>query len=252
MAGIKISALPAATSAVGTDVFPADQSGPVTRKISFSQVATLFNTNFVQLNPSSNQIITTNSLSLAAGNVLTTLGTFSSGSAAGGISGSFKAFATTAATGGTLFTAANNAGNFENVLTNASTAAARTWTLPDATGTIALTVTTGGLIAVSVAGTTQALSAGNAYIFNNLGATTGTLPLSGLSTIGDVIKIKGRSGAAWIIQANPGQIIIYGSVASSAAGTATSAAGTDSIQLMYISANAWSVDWALSSGIVLT
>lgn len=44
MAGIKISALPAAASAQLTDVFPADQDpGPVTRKISLSQVQTLFN-----------------------------------------------------------------------------------------------------------------------------------------------------------------------------------------------------------------
>jgi hypothetical protein len=41
--------------------------------------------------------------------------------------------------GSLALTGANNAGNFANILTNASTAAARTWTLPDATGTIALT-----------------------------------------------------------------------------------------------------------------
>src|SRR6266481_4105598 len=46
MAGIKISALPAATVAQLTDVFPADQTpGPVTRKIDLSQVLTLFQSN---------------------------------------------------------------------------------------------------------------------------------------------------------------------------------------------------------------
>ena len=59
MAGIKISSLPAASSANLTDVFPADQTGPLTtRKVSLSQVATLFNTNFVQLAPSGIQTIT--------------------------------------------------------------------------------------------------------------------------------------------------------------------------------------------------
>ena len=109
----------------------------------------------------------------------------------------------------------------------------------------------GGLTAVSVSGTSQAMVAGRAYIFNNAAATTGTLPTSATSVIGDVIKVKGRSSAAWIIQANTSQVIKLGSVSSSAAGTATSAAGSDSIQLMYVAANEWSADWALSSGIVL-
>jgi len=109
----------------------------------------------------------------------------------------------------------------------------------------------GGLTAVSVSGTTQAMVAGRAYIFNNAAATTGSLPTSASSVIGDIIKVKGRSSAAWIIQANTGQTITYGDTSSSTAGTATSALGSDSIQLMYVAANVWSIDWALSSGIIL-
>jgi len=95
--------------------------------------------------------LTLNSAQLAtfSNNVNATVGQFSSGSSAGGVAGSFQAFATTAALGSTSLTAANNAGNFANVLTNASTAAARTWTLPDATGTIAL----GGSTIPSITGT---------------------------------------------------------------------------------------------------
>ena len=49
MPGIEISALPAATSANLTDVFPSDQlPGPVTRKISLQQVLDLFSDNFVE------------------------------------------------------------------------------------------------------------------------------------------------------------------------------------------------------------
>lgn len=53
--------------------------------------------------------------------------------------GKFKAYAPTTALGSVSLIAANNAGNFDNLLTHASTSAIRTWTLPDATGTIALT-----------------------------------------------------------------------------------------------------------------
>lgn len=109
----------------------------------------------------------------------------------------------------------------------------------------------GGLVAVSVSGTSQAMTAGHCYIFNNAGATTGTLPTSASSAIGDTIKIKGRSSAAFIIQANTSQIITYGATQSTSAGTATSAAGSDSIQLVYVAANKWSVDFSVSSGFVL-
>ncbi len=103
----------------------------------------------------------------------------------------------------------------------------------------------------SVSGTSQAATGNNAYILNNAAATTVTLPTSASSTIGDTIKIKGRSAAAWIIQANTSQIITLGGASSTSAGTATSAAGTDSLQLVYVASNVWSVDWALSTGITL-
>lgn len=109
----------------------------------------------------------------------------------------------------------------------------------------------GGFVYTSVSGTSQAAVAGNAYILNNVAATTVTLPASGSSTIGDTIKIKGRSSASWIIQANTSQIIVFDGTSSTTAGTVTSAAGTDSVQLVYVAANEWSVDWAVSSGLVL-
>jgi hypothetical protein len=203
----------------------------------------------VLLTPSGNQIITTGNLSLATGSFFATVGGYASGSAAGGYQGTFQAYSLTAALGSIALISADNSGNYANVLTNLATSAARTWSLPDASGTIALTTTTGGLSPVSVSGTTQALASGNAYIFNNAAATTGTLPAS--PTIGDLIKIKGRSAAPWIIQANTGQIITLGSGSSTSAGTATSASGTNSIQLMYVATNEWSVDWTLSAGITL-
>jgi hypothetical protein len=57
--------------------------------------------------------------------------------------------------------------------------------------------------------------------------------------------------APFVIQANTGQIITMGSATSSTAGTATSSLGSDSIQLVYVASNEWSIDWALSSSIYL-
>lgn len=125
------------------------------------------------------------------------------------------------------------------------------WVLQNPQGIYVPTSRTAGFKPVSVSGTSQALVAGGNYMFNNAAATTGTLPTSANSIIGDTIKVKGNSSAAFIIQANTGQIIKDGSNSSTTAGTATSAAGTDSIQLVYIAANTWSTDFTLSSGFTL-
>jgi hypothetical protein len=188
----------------------------------------------------------------SSGNFHCTTGVYYCGTATGsGANSGFVAYSPTSSLGYLYLKSVDNAGNYANILTNASTSAARTWTLPDASGTIALTSSSAGFTYNSVSGTTQTAVGGNAYILNNAAATTVTLPTSGSSTIGDTIKVKGRSSAAWIIQANTSQIITYGATQSTSAGTATSAAGTDSIQLVYVASNEWSVDWALSSGIVL-
>lgn len=206
---------------------------------------------FFTLDPVAGSVLALGNFTLSVGSIFATLGGYASGSAAGGYQGTFQAYSTTAALGSIALIAADNAGNYANVLTNLATNAVRTWSLPDASGTIALVGGSASLSYNSVAGTTQAAAAGNAYILNNAGATTVTLPTTGASTIGDTIKIKGRSAAPWIIQANTGQIITDGAVSSSTAGTATSALGTDSLQLVYVAANEWSVDWALSSLITL-
>lgn len=73
-----------------------------------------------------------------------------SGSSAGGVSGRLNLYPTTGATGSFDIVAINNSGDFANVLQNAATTGARTWTLPDATGTLALT---SGVGVLSVTGT---------------------------------------------------------------------------------------------------
>ena len=98
-------------------------------------------TGAVLLNPSANQtILNAHDLILAQGNFVSTVNGFVSGnSALGGIGGFFKAYSNTALKGSLTFQCLDNVGDFANILENASTTNARTWTLPDASGTLALT-----------------------------------------------------------------------------------------------------------------
>lgn len=75
----------------------------------------------------------------AGGNITTTNGGLFSGTISGGAQGAFTAYSSVAAMGSLSLTCATNTGNYSNILINASTTASRTWTLPDATGTLALT-----------------------------------------------------------------------------------------------------------------
>ena len=99
---------------------------------------------------------------ITAGGLQADAGIMGSGKTTGGTAGQFIAYSPTTTLGSLSVTAADNAGNFANVLTNTSTAAARTWTLPDATGTIALTTST---VAVATTVTTTATNSTNASFF---------------------------------------------------------------------------------------
>ncbi len=94
---------------------------------------------FLMTNVAGNLQTISSSLQLSSGTLGVSSGIVSSGLAAGGFSGEFTAYATGSSLGSISLLAANNAGNFANILTHSSTSAARTWTLPDASGTIALT-----------------------------------------------------------------------------------------------------------------
>lgn len=110
------------------------------------------------------QHITVGSLGIDAGGL-------QSGLATGGTIGNVVLFSTTAAKGVLSIESADNVGNFVGLLTNASLSAARTWTLPNATGTLALTS--------DISSTAVLLSpAGNQIILsNNLTLAAGILTL---------------------------------------------------------------------------
>ncbi len=214
---------------------------PSWQAVSASGAITTINGNSGSATPSSGIVTinggTTGLTTSGSGSTLSLTGTLSV--ANGGTS-----LATTPTNGQLLI---GNATNYTLATLTAGTGVS----VSNGSGSITISATGGGLATTPVAGTTQAMVANTQYLFNNAAATTGTLPTTGTSTIGDVIKVKGASAAPFIIQANTGQTITYGATASSVAGTATSNAGTDSIQLVYVSANTWSVDWALSAGFVL-
>lgn len=62
-----------------------------------------------------------------------------SGSASGAASNYFQSFSQTSSLGSLIIRSNNNGGNFASTLTNVATSGIRTWSLPDASGTVALT-----------------------------------------------------------------------------------------------------------------
>jgi hypothetical protein len=127
--------------------------------------------NFILSKNAGTQHITSGGLAIDAG-ILT------SGISTGGTAGKFTGFSPTATSGSLSVVAADSGGNFANVLTNASTAAARTWTLPDATGTLALA---SGTVAVATTVTTTATNSTNASFFPTFVAS-GTSGNQGIDT----------------------------------------------------------------------
>ncbi len=238
MAGIKISALPTVPSAQLTDVFPVVQGG-TTYKESNQQLLTLIQaqTGAVLLNPTGPQTITGQNLTLSGasfaitgsgnltiasgnitntlgdfvatnGNFLSPLGSFSSGSSAGGVVGAITMYSTTTNLGRTVFNVVNNGGNYTNLLTNASTSAARTWTLPDATGTIALTGSpTSGYVLLNPSADQTILNAHNLIMATGSMVAPTMLP-GNLSLSGNTLSSTNSNGNINIDANGQGQYLI--------------------------------------------
>ena len=120
----------------------------------------------------------------------------------------------TASMGSLGFVCEDNAGNYSNVLTNAATSDARTWTLPDASGTIALTSGASGIV--------------NSGTQNQLAwyAATGTT-VSGLATANNGILVTNGSGVPSIGNTVGASISVTGSVTATT-GITTGISGTSS------------------------
>ncbi len=132
----------------------------------------------------------------------------------------FISFSPTGLSGSLYLNCQDNTGNFRNILTNASTTAARIWTLPDATGTIALT-SGGGLQVATISGTTQSAAVNTQYIALNSSQTTLTLPA--VYAVGDVVGLIGATAntGGWVIAAAAGDTIQVNNATTSSGGTVT-------------------------------
>ncbi len=121
--------------------------------------------------------------------------------------------------------------NFANTNVN------RTVTFPDASGTVAFTnniMTWNSASSTPVTAVVQ-----NGYIITD--ASTVTVNLPATMAIGDRISVVGQGAGGWIIQANTGQTIHIGNLASTSSGTVSSTNQYDSINLICIVANTtWS------------
>ncbi len=106
----------------------------------------------------------------------------------------------------------------------------------------------GGFAWAAVAGTTQSAAVNTGYVIQNSSQTTVTLPAT--AALGSVVAVQGLGSAGWILAANTGQTISFGSTATSSGGSFTSASRYDTIQVVCIVANTtWSVSFAVSAGL---
>lgn len=118
-------------------------------------------------------------------------------------------------------------------------------TVTSGSGTISISSTGSASFAWNdVAGTSQAAAVNNAYIISNAAQTTVTLPATAAE--GSVIGVQGKGAAGWILTANTGQTIKFGSSTTSSAGSLTSTNQYDAVQIVCITAN---TTWAVISAI---
>lgn len=97
-------------------------------------------------------------------------------------------------------------------------------TIANASNSITISVSGGGLATATIAGTTQSAAVNTQYIALNAGQTTVTLP--GTCAVGDVVALIGATAntGGWILDAPAGDTITYNGATTSSGGTITSSA----------------------------
>lgn len=134
-------------------------------------------------------------------------------------------------------------GNTGNDPTAATLTAGTGISIANASGSITISSTGGGLTWTVVTGTSQSAAVNNGYIANNAGLVTVTLPAT--SAVGDTVAVTGINNATgWKVAQNAGNQIFFGNT-STTAGTGGSLASTatrDTVYLVCMTANAtWNV-----------
>lgn len=102
-----------------------------------------------------------------------------------------------------------------------------------------------GYVWTEVSGTSQQMAVDNAYVANNAGLVTFTLPDT--ASVGDTVIVQGKGAGGWLIAQNAGESIHLGS-STTTVGVGGSLASTnryDSIELVCITAD---TEWATVTG----
>lgn len=147
---------------------------------------------------------------------------------------------------GTITVGGNTA--FSGAFTFAGTVTGNTTVTFPTSGTLATTAST--MTWSNISGTTQAAAVNNGYVVGNASQTTVTLPVT--AALGSVVQIQGKGAAGWILAAGTGQTIQVGQTATTTAGSVTSAAAFDTIQVVCVTANTtWATSYVLSSGVTV-
>jgi len=117
--------------------------------------------------------------------------------------------------------------------------------ITNAAGSITIAAT-GGASWTDVTGTSQAMAADAAYVANNAGLVTFTLPAT--AAFGTEISIAGYGAGGWSIAQNAGQLIHFGNVSSTAGvgGSLSSTNRYDQIELLCTVAN---TEWVVRNSV---
>lgn len=93
----------------------------------------------------------------------------------------------------------------------------------------------GGLTWNDQTGASVTMTANNGYIANNAGLVTATIPVT--AALGAEFAIQGKGAGGWLMQANTGQTIHFGSAVTSTAGSLASTNQYDSLKIVCITAD---------------
>lgn len=222
-------------------------------------------TGAVLLSPSGDQNITNGNLILSVSNFIATTGNMIAGS--NGFSGRLQSFPAGVNGGNLSIVAIGNSGNFQNILNNIATTAARTWSLPDVSGTIALTnqlpsasaltKTDDTNVTLTLAGSpTVALLAATSLTLGwtgQLGLTRGGSNASLTASNGGIIYSTASAMAVLAGTATAGQLLTSGASTAPAWTTSTYPATNAVNTLLYASsANVMAALATANDGVLIT
>lgn len=138
-------------------------------------------------------------------------------------------------------------GNTGNPPSAATLTAGTGITITNASGSITIASSGGGLTWTVVTGTTQTIAINNGYFANNAGTIVFTLPTT--AAVGTSFAISGMNNASgWSIAQNAGQQIFFGSSATTS-GTGGSLASTKTNDSLYAVCNVANTSWIVQSSV---